>query len=69
MATRLSRYRDGFAQYEVGHLERVGRIEAALDRDCPHVRIAGAALRGVGVPACIRQGRAAVRSLLAAPAR
>jgi len=27
--------------------------------------LAGAALRGLGVPACIRQGRDAVRELLA----
>jgi len=64
-AARISRYPDGFTQYEVGHLDRVGAIEAALERDCPQVRVAGASYRGVGIPACVRQGRQAARALLA----
>jgi oxygen-dependent protoporphyrinogen oxidase len=66
LAARVSRYPLGFAQYEVGHLDRVARIEAALARDVPNLRVAGAAYRGVGIPACIRQGRAAARALLPA---
>ena len=62
--TRVSRYPNGFAQYEVGHLDRVAAIDAALERDCPSVVVAGAAYRGVGIPACIRQGRQAVTRLL-----
>jgi len=64
VAVRLSRFRDGFAQYEVGHLDRVERIDASLRADAPRIRLAGAALRGVGVPACIRHGRDAARALL-----
>ena len=55
---RVTRWVDGFPQYEPGHAERVARIEAALP---PHVRLAGAALYGVGIPACIASGRAAVQ--------
>ena len=62
LTTRVSRYPQGFAQYEVGHLARVERIEAALARDVPGLRVAGAAYRGVGIPACIRQGRDAARA-------
>ena len=65
LAARISRWRDGFAQYEVGHLDRVAAIESALARDCPQIRVAGASYRGLGIPACIRQGRTAVRDLLA----
>lgn len=54
---RVTRWVDGFPQYEPGHARRVARIEAALP---PHVRMAGAALYGVGIPACIASGRAAV---------
>ncbi len=54
----------GFAEYTVGHLERVDRIEAALRRDEPRVVVAGAAYRGLGIPACIRQGRSAANQLL-----
>lgn len=61
---RVSRYPDGFAQYTVGHLDRVDRIDAALHRDAPGLLVAGAPYRGVGIPACIRQGRSAARALL-----
>lgn len=61
LATRVSRWTDGFHQYDVGHLELVERIEESLRRDTDdRVRVAGAAYRGVGIPACIRQGRSAV---------
>lgn len=63
--TRVSRWPDGFAQFTVGHPGRTDRIDATLHRDAPTVRFTGAAMRGVGIPACIRQGRQAVRDLLA----
>jgi len=56
---RVTRWVDGFPQYAPGHAGRVARIEAALAHDAPHVRLAGAALHGVGIPACIASGRAA----------
>ncbi|HEV7887015.1 MAG TPA: protoporphyrinogen oxidase [Acidimicrobiales bacterium] len=61
VAQRVSRWPDGFPQYAPGHAARVQRIEAAVARDLPRVRLAGAALHGVGIPACIASGRAAVR--------
>ena len=64
VGVRVSRWPLGFAQYTVGHLERVERIEAALAADLPRVAVAGAAYRGLGIPACIRQGRNATRQLL-----
>ena len=62
---RVARWVDAFPQYRVGHLDRVERIEAALARDLPGVAVAGPALRGVGIPACIAQGRRAARLVLA----
>lgn len=56
----VTRWPRSFPQYAVGHLERVGRIEQALP---PHIALAGAALRGVGLPACIASGRAAAERL------
>jgi oxygen-dependent protoporphyrinogen oxidase len=53
---------DDFPLLEVGHLERVKRVETALP---PGVFLAGASYRGLGVPDCIRQGRAAARLALA----
>jgi oxygen-dependent protoporphyrinogen oxidase len=48
----------------VGHLDRVRAIEDGLP---PGVAVAGSALHGVGVPACIATGRAAAERV--APAR
>jgi len=64
---RVTRYPAGFPQYDVGHLDRVAAIETALAHAAPGVIVAGSALRGLGVPACIRQGRAAARSAISWP--
>lgn len=60
----VTRWPAGFPQYRVGHLLRVSGIEAAVNR-LPGVAVAGAAYRGVGVPACVASGREAARSVLA----
>jgi oxygen-dependent protoporphyrinogen oxidase len=60
----VHRWPRSFPQYEPGHLDRVADIERELAAAAPHVVLAGAALRGLGVPACIRQGRDAPRDLL-----
>jgi oxygen-dependent protoporphyrinogen oxidase len=61
--TMVTRWPRGFPQYRVGHLLRVSGIEAAVRR-LPGLAVAGAAYRGVGIPACIASGREAARSLL-----
>lgn len=63
VATRIARWPLGFTQYTVGHDDRVTRLEHALGTDCPGLMVAGASYRGLGLPACIRQGRDAVRRL------
>jgi oxygen-dependent protoporphyrinogen oxidase len=63
--TLVTRWDDAFPQYEVGHLIRVGRIDKAM-AELGTVAVAGAALRGVGIPACIASGRAAGRRILGA---
>jgi len=62
--TRVTRWERSFPQYEVGHLDRVDRIEQDLVA-VPGLDVAGAALRGVGIPACIGSGRDAARRVLA----
>ena len=52
------------AQYGVGHLERVQRIETLLDK-LPGLALAGNAFTGIGVPDCVRSGAAAARKVLA----
>jgi protoporphyrinogen/coproporphyrinogen III oxidase len=61
--TALRRWGGGLPQYLVGHPGRVAAIRAAV-AEVPGLAIAGAALDGVGVPACIRDARRAVDALL-----
>lgn len=53
--TRLARWTAVMPKYTVGHRDRVARAEAAL-AGLPGWRIAGSALRGVGVPDCVADG-------------
>ncbi|MBV9486568.1 MAG: protoporphyrinogen oxidase [Frankiaceae bacterium] len=63
--SRVSRWGGALPQYTVGHRERVRRIHAAVDA-LPGVAVCGATYDGVGVPACIRTGRAAAARVVAA---
>jgi oxygen-dependent protoporphyrinogen oxidase len=62
----VARWPDGFPQYSPGHLRRIAAVHAELDRAAPGVAVAGAALGGVGLPACIGSGRAAAARVLTA---
>jgi protoporphyrinogen/coproporphyrinogen III oxidase len=64
LAAHVTRWERALPQYAVGHLERVERIEEAIAR-FPRLALAGAAYRGMGVPQCIAQGRAAAGQILA----
>jgi len=59
---RVSEWRRCLPQYRPGHLDRCDQIDSWLERDAPGVRVAGASMRGLGLPACVRQGRAAAGS-------
>jgi protoporphyrinogen/coproporphyrinogen III oxidase len=61
--TRVFRWPRSMPQYEVGHLERVARIEH-LRKSTPGIYLIGNAYRGVGVPDCIREGRDAAEKIL-----
>ncbi|MEA2900945.1 MAG: protoporphyrinogen/coproporphyrinogen oxidase [Actinomycetota bacterium] len=55
----VSRWPRGFPQYQPGHQRRVDRIEAGLAAALPGVVVAGAAYRGLGIAACVRQAEEA----------
>jgi len=61
----LSRLPDSMPQYDVGHLQAIASLEAAL-AGYPKLALAGNGYRGVGVPDCISSGFAAAERLLAA---
>ncbi|HWD56598.1 MAG TPA: protoporphyrinogen oxidase [Acidimicrobiales bacterium] len=57
------RHPRGLPQYRVHHLLRTAGVEAAVAR-LGGLAVAGAAYRGVGIPACIAGGRAAAHAVL-----
>ncbi|WP_419863044.1 protoporphyrinogen oxidase [Candidatus Poriferisodalis sp.] len=63
-AWRVSRWPQSLPQYRPGHGHLVDRIEEALAREMPGVFVTGAAYRGLGIPACIRQGNEAAAAVM-----
>jgi protoporphyrinogen/coproporphyrinogen III oxidase len=63
--TRLYRWKGAMAQYTVGHLERIERIER-LRKQLPGLALAGNGYRGVGVPDCVRSGEESAAEVVAA---
>lgn len=57
--TRVTPWRRSLPQYLPGHLQRCDQIDASLARDTPGVTVTGASMRGLGLPACVRQARTA----------
>ncbi|MBB3085453.1 protoporphyrinogen oxidase [Geodermatophilus sabuli] len=62
VATRVVRWGGGLPQYLVGHQARIDAVRTAVSA-VPGLAIAGAAFRGVGVPACIRDAYHALDAL------
>ncbi len=63
--TRVYKWKAAMAQYSVGHLERLERIEA-LCRKLPGLALAGNGFNGIGVPDCVRSGTEAARLAITA---
>jgi oxygen-dependent protoporphyrinogen oxidase len=59
----VCRWKSAMAQYGVGHLERLDRIER-LRQKLPKLALAGNGYRGIGVPDCIRSGQEAAKQIL-----
>lgn len=62
-AAEVVRWPRAMPQYEVGHLDRIDRIEAAMP---PGVFVVGQAFRGAGIPDCVRQANEIADRVLAA---
>jgi len=60
---RVFKWKSAMAQYGVGHLERIDRIER-LRRQLPGLALAGNGYRGIGIPDCVRSGSEAARQIL-----
>jgi oxygen-dependent protoporphyrinogen oxidase len=62
--SHVQRWGGALPQYAVGHLQRVARIRAAVQR-VPGLAVCGASYDGVGIPACIGSGHNAADRVLA----
>lgn len=62
---RISRWERSLPQFRPGHLELVADIEQSLTHDAPWLQVTGAWARGLGIPACIHQGRLAAQASVA----
>ena len=60
--TQIAKWERSMPQYEVGHLERVERIESEV-KQLRGLALAGNAYRGAGIPDCIRSGETAAETL------
>ena len=60
---RVYKWKSAMAQYGVGHLDRLDRIER-LRQKLPGLALAGNAYRGIGVPDCIRSGTTGAKQLV-----
>ncbi|MGB6250867.1 MAG: protoporphyrinogen oxidase, partial [Terriglobales bacterium] len=61
---RVYKWKSAMAQYSVGHLERLQRIEL-LRQKLPGLALAGNGYSGIGVPDCVRSGAEAAGKILA----
>ncbi len=62
--TRIYKWKAAMAQYTVGHLERLDRIDRRLRQQLPGLALAGNAYRGIGVPDCVHSGKQAAEQAL-----
>lgn len=58
---RVTRWPAAFAQYRPLHREWVRDVERSLPAG---LHVAGSSYRGIGIPACVRDGRAVARTIL-----
>lgn len=64
VAWTVTKWGGGLPQYGVGHAAAVAEIERAVAA-VPGLAVAGAAFRGVGIPACVRAATAAAERVAA----
>jgi len=65
VAHEIARWPQSMAQYTVGHAKRVEEIRARAAA-IPGLHLAGNAYEGIGIPDCVRTGRAAAKRIIAA---
>ncbi len=61
--TRVYRWPNGNAQYDVGHLDRVRQLHERC-AEFPGLYLTGSAYEGIGIPDCIHQGQQTAEKVL-----
>jgi oxygen-dependent protoporphyrinogen oxidase len=65
LLTRVFKWEKAMPQYNLGHPERLMRINKALE-ELPGLGVAGNGYHGIGIPDCIHSGETAVEQIMAA---
>jgi oxygen-dependent protoporphyrinogen oxidase len=60
---RVFKWHKAMPQYGVGHLLRIARLEMHMQR-FPGLHLSGNAYHGIGIPDCVRTGRAAADAIM-----
>jgi oxygen-dependent protoporphyrinogen oxidase len=63
LVSRVFIWERAMPQYNLGHLEKLAQIDAALEK-YPGLALAGNGYRGIGIPDCIHSGEVAVEKIL-----
>lgn len=61
--SRVHIFERGMPQYNLGHPDRLQRMDACL-ASLPRIALAGAAYRGIGIPDCIHSGKQAAERII-----
>ena len=64
LLTRIFKWEKAMPQYNLGHPERLLRIDKDLE-DYPGLAVAGNGYQGIGIPDCIHSGEVAVEKMMA----
>ena len=65
LISRVFIWEQAMPQYNLGHPEKLAKIEAALEK-YPLLALAGNGYRGIGIPDCIHSGELAVEKIITA---
>ncbi|MCB0330235.1 MAG: hypothetical protein KDD70_11235, partial [Bdellovibrionales bacterium] len=65
---QVKRWENAFPQYELGHVEKVKRLEA-LEKGHPVLRFAGASFRGASITSCIKDAKSVAMKIHATLAK
>jgi len=64
MISKIFRWPRGNPQYDVGHLDRISKMESLVGSKIPGLYLTGSAFRGIGIPDCVKSAITTVDQLM-----